>query len=140
MTRDESQGQSLSTVGLHLPNPVFPHRQLYVALSCCTDSHNLHVLLPPDSNGCTDNIVYKEVLNISTDGSGKRQVVCSNRNIIVNIETIHIPFLSFCNTNFKLQCIPTILHSAINRNPLPLNRPFNTRDIGSTNSGYRQQC
>jgi ATP-dependent DNA helicase PIF1 len=62
MTINKSQGQSLSTVGLHLPNPVFAHGQLYVALSRCTDSHNLRVLLSPDSNGCTDNIVYKEVL------------------------------------------------------------------------------
>jgi ATP-dependent DNA helicase PIF1 len=62
MTINKSQGQSLSTVGLHFPNPVFAHGQLYVALSRYTDSHNLRVLLPPDSNGCTDNIVYKEVL------------------------------------------------------------------------------
>jgi ATP-dependent exoDNAse (exonuclease V) alpha subunit len=63
MTINKSQGQSLRIVGLHLLTPVFSHGQLYVALSRCTDSQNLHVLLPRDNvDGTTDNIVYKEVL------------------------------------------------------------------------------
>jgi ATP-dependent DNA helicase PIF1 len=59
MTINKLQGQSLSTVGVHLPNPVFAHGQLYVVLSCGTDSCKLHILLPPNSNGHTNNIVYK---------------------------------------------------------------------------------
>jgi len=62
MTINKSQGQSFRVVGLHLLTPVFAHGQLYVALSRCTDSRDLHILLPPDSNGCTGNVVYKEVL------------------------------------------------------------------------------
>jgi ATP-dependent exoDNAse (exonuclease V), alpha subunit - helicase superfamily I member len=62
MTINKSQGQSLRIVGLHLLTPVFAHGQLYVALSRSTDFRNLHILLPPDSDGRTDNVVYKEVL------------------------------------------------------------------------------
>jgi hypothetical protein len=33
MTINKSQGQSLDFVGLYLPNPVFAHGQMYVAMS-----------------------------------------------------------------------------------------------------------
>lgn len=62
MTINQSQGQSLRIVGLHLLTPVFAHGRLYVALSRCTDYRNLSILLPFDSNGTTQNVVYKEVL------------------------------------------------------------------------------
>ena len=64
MTINKSQGQSLQRVGLYLREPVFAHGQLYVALSRCTDSRNLWIALPPERNRRTDNIVYRQVLNI----------------------------------------------------------------------------
>jgi ATP-dependent DNA helicase PIF1 len=65
MTINKSQGQTLSRVGLYLPQPVFSHGQLYVALSRTTSYQNIKVLI---DNGCenslkcrTRNVVYKEV-------------------------------------------------------------------------------
>jgi len=62
MSINKAQGQSLDRVGIYLNDPVFAHGQLYVALSRCTDRRNLKVLLPPNANGRTSNIVYHEVI------------------------------------------------------------------------------
>nr|GEV86403.1 ATP-dependent DNA helicase PIF1-like [Tanacetum cinerariifolium] len=48
MTINKSQGQSLNHVGLYLPNPVFSHGQLYVALSRVIDLEGLKILMIPD--------------------------------------------------------------------------------------------
>jgi len=61
MSINKAQGQSLDRVGIYLNDPVFAHGQLYVALSRCTDRYNLKVLLPPNANRRTSNIVYREV-------------------------------------------------------------------------------
>ena len=63
MSINKAQGQSLDRVGIYLNNPVFAHGQLYVALSRCTDRRNLKILLPPDANRRTPNIVYREVID-----------------------------------------------------------------------------
>ena len=62
MSINKVQGQSLDRVGIYLNDPVFAHGQLYVTLSRCTDCRNLKVLLPPNANGWTPNIVYCEVI------------------------------------------------------------------------------
>lgn len=66
MTINKSQGQSLKRVGLYLPDPIFSHGQLYVALSRVTDTSGLKILNGPNENEDKDtiaNIVYKEVYN-----------------------------------------------------------------------------
>lgn len=63
MSINKAQGQSLDRVGIYLNNPVFAHGQLYVALSRCTNSQNLRVLLPLNADRRTPNIVYKEVFD-----------------------------------------------------------------------------
>jgi len=63
MSINKVQGQSLDRVGINLNNPVFAHGQLYVALSRCTNRRNLKILLPPNANGTTPNIVYREVIS-----------------------------------------------------------------------------
>lgn len=65
MTINKAQEQKLDFVGLYLPEPIFCHGQLYVALSKVKTSKSLKVLLKPSSNEslhntCTKNVVYKE--------------------------------------------------------------------------------
>lgn len=63
LTINKSQGQSLDRVGILLSGPVFSHGQLYVALSRCTNVHNLRVGLYNDTGSkTTTNVVCKEVL------------------------------------------------------------------------------
>ena len=61
MTINKSQGQTLNRVGIYLPQPVFAHGQLYVALSRATSCQCIKVLID-DGNSCqTKNIVYHEI-------------------------------------------------------------------------------
>jgi ATP-dependent exoDNAse (exonuclease V) alpha subunit len=61
MTINKSQGQSVKHIGLDLRRSVFTHGQLYVALSRCTSSLRIKVLLESEFF-CTPNIVFPEVL------------------------------------------------------------------------------
>jgi ATP-dependent DNA helicase PIF1 len=91
MTINKAQGQTIPTVGVYLPEPVFSHGQLYVALSRATAKVNIKILAIKEkqkskeivegplgkgnaSNSnkrkrsenlvtATKNIVYKEVLS-----------------------------------------------------------------------------
>ena len=68
MTINKAQGQTLKHVGVFLPEPVFGHGQLYVALSRATSRKNLVVLVSNgrkfqgDESVHVKNIVYKDVL------------------------------------------------------------------------------
>jgi ATP-dependent exoDNAse (exonuclease V) alpha subunit len=64
MTINKSQGQSLAHVGLYLPQSIFSHGQLYVALSRVTSKEGLKILITDDDGedtDVTDNVVYQEV-------------------------------------------------------------------------------
>ena len=50
MTVNKSQGQTIPNVGVYLPDPVFSHGQLYVAMSRATARTNIKILaLPPNA-------------------------------------------------------------------------------------------
>ena len=48
MTVNKAQGQTIPVVGIYLPEPIFSHGQLYVALSRATARRNVKVLAVPD--------------------------------------------------------------------------------------------
>nr|KAJ0203108.1 hypothetical protein LSAT_V11C500246880 [Lactuca sativa] len=68
MTINKAQGQTIPSVRIYLPESVFSHGQLYVALSRGISRATTKVLVKPDEqfNGSevyTSNVVYKEVLH-----------------------------------------------------------------------------
>ena len=63
ISMNKSQGQTLLRVGIFLPQSVFSHGQLYVALSRVKRRSDIHVLLPfTEGLPLTRNVVYKELL------------------------------------------------------------------------------
>ena len=65
MTINKSQRHSLKQVGIYLPQPVFSHGQLYVAISRVTSRDGLKILLTDEDGICIDstsNVVFKEII------------------------------------------------------------------------------
>jgi len=71
MTINKAQGQTLKTMGVYLPKPVFCHGQLYVAFFWCSSRQGVRVLVRGGNRAgltgapagvYTSNVVYREVL------------------------------------------------------------------------------
>jgi ATP-dependent DNA helicase PIF1 len=67
MTINKAQSQTIPHVGVYLPEPVFSHGQLYVALLRGTSRVNTKVLVKSvggirQYEVYTSNVVYQEVL------------------------------------------------------------------------------
>ncbi len=60
MTINKAQGQTMGTVGIYLPEPVFTHGQLYMALSRATSVGNVSMHCPNEES--TTNVVYTKLL------------------------------------------------------------------------------
>ena len=72
MTINKSQGQSMSNVGLYLPNPIFSHGQLYVVLSRVKSIDGLKVLIlnkEKEATNVTTNVVYIEAFQNVRDNA-----------------------------------------------------------------------
>jgi hypothetical protein len=69
MTINKAQGQTFKRVGVYLPDSVFTHGQLYVALSRVGNPDALKVMVKPSQSQRrprrlglkTGNVVYREV-------------------------------------------------------------------------------
>ena len=68
MTINKSHGQTLTEVGIYLPQSVFTHGQLYVAMSRVKSYNGLQFALEPPSEismamtNYTNNVVFKPAL------------------------------------------------------------------------------
>ncbi|KAG2191246.1 hypothetical protein INT47_012402 [Mucor saturninus] len=70
MTINKSQGQTLDSVGLYLPTPVFSQGQLYVALSRVKKASDIRISIPKEistiegeEGSYTSNVVYTEIFS-----------------------------------------------------------------------------
>lgn len=73
MTLNKAQGQTLDSIGLYLPEHVFSHGHLYVALSRVKSPKSIKVLIDPENSDIlknnqhyTSNVVFDEVFLTST--------------------------------------------------------------------------
>ena len=67
MTINKAQGQTIPNIGIYLPEPVFSHGQLYIALSRGVSRSTTWMLAKPnkdiDPGGRrTKNIVFRDIL------------------------------------------------------------------------------
>ena len=70
MTINKAQGQTIPNVGIYLPEPIFSHEQLYVALSRGVSHSTTWMLAKPnkdlDPTGRrTKNIIFRDILRSS---------------------------------------------------------------------------
>jgi DNA helicase Pif1-like protein len=68
MIINKAQGQTMKFVGIYLPQPVFSHGQLYVAVSRVSSTSNISIFVQgkkykSETKVFTKNVVYKEIFH-----------------------------------------------------------------------------
>ena len=68
MTINKAQGQTIPNVGIYLPELVFFHGQLYIALSRSVSRSTTWMLAKPNkdvdpSSRSTENIIFRDILH-----------------------------------------------------------------------------
>src|SRR2546421_12394918 len=104
MTINKAQGQTMKYVGIFLPQPVFSHGQLYVALSRVSSEREICIMVEGEKYKCSDktftkNVVYNEIFDCgnnndnddndveNNDDTGKDYDIINNINNINNINS-----------------------------------------------------
>ncbi|CAI9298045.1 unnamed protein product [Lactuca saligna] len=91
MTINKRQGQSLRGIGAYLPQPVFSHGQLYVALSRATSPDSIKILIQTTSltqENETKNVVFKDLLQKVTITEGGAIQILGQRTNQSYIESV----------------------------------------------------
>ncbi|KAG7987410.1 hypothetical protein I3843_03G132500 [Carya illinoinensis] len=70
MTINKSQGQTLDFIGIYLPQPVFSHGQLYMALSRAKTASTIRILLRPVSTERSEKNYTKNIVYTFKDANG----------------------------------------------------------------------
>ncbi|CAI9271323.1 unnamed protein product [Lactuca saligna] len=128
MTINKAQRQTIPYVGIYLPEPVFSHGQLYVALSRGVSRCNTKVLVKPNENSKGDgvytaNVVYKETCYLQLWFVSSTSKLTRHQEFPLDLsQIIHDPSFSFISFFIDL------LHHIV------FGLPINT--IASTQSLY----
>ena len=132
MTINKAQGQTLDHMSLYLPEPVFSHGQLYVALGRVRSPNNLSVyIIPGKAQGTfenfegiyTRNVVFKEVFTKPWDDEDDNE-----------IEDYSIPnSFEFTLENDKYDFFDDIMPIKTNKNKstISIQSDFNNLNINS---------
>ena len=88
MTVNKSQGQTIPNVGVYLPEPVFSHGQLYVAMSRATARANIMILVVPPNAEAEEEDGEEKANSVGKKNKDKKKHRAATKNIKKNISVL----------------------------------------------------